>query len=246
VVGFIAASPINQPSLFLNMFKFDAGVVKLFVGLMKKEKRGGAAPNQGRRERNKADKLRRIKAAARELFIKHGYDDASMREIAHRADVALGTIFSYAADKRDLLFLVANDELAEAAARAAAAVRADSKLLDNLVRSLSLVYEYFGEEPQLSRLTLREMQFYEVGAQAKKFLTTRDRMRSLIVKSISIAIDKGEIATAQTAEVVGGVIFSIFQIEVRQWLAATRRVDVRDGIKQLKKSLSVVFSGLHA
>jgi AcrR family transcriptional regulator len=226
------------------MFKFDEGLVKLFVRPMRKKKRGGAAPKQGRRELNKADKLRRIKAAARELFIQHGYDDASMREIAHRADVALGTIFSYAADKRDLLFLVANDELAEVAARAAAAVRTDAKLIDNLVTALSLVYEFFGQEPQLSRLTLREMQFYEIGPQAKKFAITRDRMRSLVMKSVAIAIDKREIASDQTAEVIGEVIFSIFQIEVRQWLAATRRVDVNAGISRLKQSLSVVFFGL--
>jgi AcrR family transcriptional regulator len=225
------------------MFKFDGRVVNLFVWLMRRKRSSGAAPTQGRREFNKADKLRRIKAAAHELFIKHGYDDASMREIAHRADVALGTIFSYASDKRDLLFLVANDELAEAAARAAAAVRTDAKLMDNLVNALSLVYEFFGREPKLSRLTLREMQFYEAGPQAKRFLVTRDRMRSLVIKSVAIAKDKGEIISDQTAEVIGGVIFSIFQIEVRQWLAAPRKLDMSDGIKQLKKSLLVVFWG---
>ena len=232
-------------SIFSNMFKFDERVVKLFVYLMRKKKNGGSAPTRGRRELNKADKLRRIKIAARELFIKHGYDDASIREIAHRADVALGTIFSYAADKRDLLFLVANDELAEVAARATAAVRTDAKLLDNLVSALSQVYELFGQEPELARLTLREMQFYDIGPQAKKFAMTRDRMRSLIIKSVAIAIGKREITSDQTAEVIGGVIFSIFQIEVRQWLAATRKIDVSDGIKRLKQSLSVVFSGLH-
>ena len=61
------------------------------------------------RERNKLDKLRRIKAAARELFLEQGYDNATTREIARRADVGLGTLFSYASDKRDLLFLIYND-----------------------------------------------------------------------------------------------------------------------------------------
>jgi AcrR family transcriptional regulator len=61
------------------------------------------------RERNKLDKLRRIKAAARELFREQGYDNATTREIARRADVGLGTLFSYASDKRDLLFLIYND-----------------------------------------------------------------------------------------------------------------------------------------
>ena len=70
---------------------------------------------ESRRELNKQDKLRRIKAAARALFIGRGYDETSMREIAQRAGVALGTPFSYAADKRDLLFLAVNEELEDAA-----------------------------------------------------------------------------------------------------------------------------------
>src|SRR5262245_14993822 len=68
------------------------------------------APAKNRRERNKEDKLRRIKVAARTLFVAKGYDEATMREIARLADVGLGTLFLYAADKRDLLFLAFDDE----------------------------------------------------------------------------------------------------------------------------------------
>ena len=70
-----------------------------------------ASRPMGQRERNKIDKLRRIKDAARELFIEKGFDDTMTREIAIRAGVGLGTIFIYAANKRDLLFLIVNDEL---------------------------------------------------------------------------------------------------------------------------------------
>ena len=36
----------------------------------------------GQRERNKLDKLRRIKDAAREFFVAKGFDDTTTREIA--------------------------------------------------------------------------------------------------------------------------------------------------------------------
>ena len=58
------------------------------------------------RERNRRDKLQRITAAARALFVEKGFDETTTREIARRADVALGTLFLYATDKRDLLFLI--------------------------------------------------------------------------------------------------------------------------------------------
>ena len=63
------------------------------------------------RERNRRDKLQRITAAARALFVEKGFDETTTREIARRADVALGTLFLYATDKRDLLFLICTDEL---------------------------------------------------------------------------------------------------------------------------------------
>jgi AcrR family transcriptional regulator len=95
---------------------------------------------KGRRELNKEDKLRRIKSAARALFIKNGYDEASTREIARRAGVALGTLFSYAANKRDLLFLVVNDELENVAQLASASVRREASLPENLLAAVSHLY----------------------------------------------------------------------------------------------------------
>ena len=88
----------------------------------------------GLRERNKLDKLRRIKKAAAELFIRKGYDDTTTREIAVRAGVGLGTIFVYAATKRDLLFLLINDDLQDVVEKAAGSVRPERPMLDNLLR----------------------------------------------------------------------------------------------------------------
>src|SRR5687767_14774639 len=63
------------------------------------------------RERGKADKRKRIQAAARRLFSTRGFDATSIRQIAERAHVGLATLFLYATDKRDLLFLAGNDDL---------------------------------------------------------------------------------------------------------------------------------------
>ena len=67
----------------------------------------------GLRERQKTERRRRIEAAAREVFREKGYDAATTREIAARAEVSIGTLFAYAADKRELLTMVYRDELHE-------------------------------------------------------------------------------------------------------------------------------------
>ena len=55
--------------------------------------------------------------AARELFLAKGFDNTTIREIALRAGVGLGTVFVYAKNKRDLLFLIARNGFATRATR---------------------------------------------------------------------------------------------------------------------------------
>src|SRR6266849_9430229 len=87
----------------------------------------------GLREQNKFQKRQRIRAAARELFSKLGYDAATLRQIAYRAHVGLGTLFNYAQDKRDLVFLIFNEELSAVTDVALAAPRPRQALLDQLL-----------------------------------------------------------------------------------------------------------------
>ena len=72
----------------------------------------------GRRERNKRDKLQRIQQAARTLFSRQGVDATTIRQIADAADIGLGTVFSYAANKEDLLVLIFQDEVGRVVDRA--------------------------------------------------------------------------------------------------------------------------------
>ncbi len=64
----------------------------------------------GRREQNKADKLRRIRTAARELFYSRGFSSVTTQEVADLAEVGTGTLFRYAHSKGELLCMVANEE----------------------------------------------------------------------------------------------------------------------------------------
>src|SRR4029079_10575352 len=105
---------------------------------------------------NKIDKLNRIKLAARELFMTVGYDEATTRQIAKKAGVALGTVFTYASTKRDLLFLVSNDLLDEARHRAEASFQQNRSLQHNFVTFCAVFYTVLHTQPVLSKLVFRE------------------------------------------------------------------------------------------
>ena len=111
-----------------------------------------------------------------------------MREIAVRAGVGLGTIFLYAKNKRDLLFLTINEPLEHVTHEAEGAVDPKSPLIENLLAVAKLHYRFFGEQPALSRLVLREMIFYDSGAQAAPFQKTRERLIRLFGRIIELAI----------------------------------------------------------
>jgi AcrR family transcriptional regulator len=199
----------------------------------------------GLRERNKTDKLRRIKDAARELFVSNGFDETTTREIAVRAGVGIGTVFTYADNKRDLLFLVANDELAEVTASAEAGVRQDAPCLQNLIDFFRHHYKFYAQQPELSRLLLREMTFYDSGRQASRFQKTREKNIKIVGDLMQMAADRKSIRTAEDPQFVGWVAFCIFQVELRRWLMSKNPV-LSSGMKSLERALRLLMTGLDA
>jgi AcrR family transcriptional regulator len=197
----------------------------------------------GQRELNKLDKLRRIKDAARELFLAKGFDDATTREIAVRAGVGIGTIFVYAENKRDLLFLIVNEELEEVEQMAEAAVEASASLLDNLLRVARIHYEFFAQQPTLSRLVLREMAFYESGMQAGRFHITRERLIDLLGRIAAMATAQKTIVVSEEPRLVGWTVFAVFLVELRRWLS-NDNPNLQQGLRALERTLRLLITGL--
>ncbi len=198
----------------------------------------------GRRELNKLDKLRRIKEAARHLFVSKGFDDTTIREIAGRAGVGLGTVFVYAEDKRDLLFLIANEGLDQAAETAKAAVHPKASLLDNLCAMFRAQYEFFAQQPALSRLVLREMTFYASGAQADAFQKTREALIDLVGDIVRLAMVQKMIVSREKPELIGWTIFCIYQVELRRWIAGDD-LDIDAGLARLGRAVKLFVTGLN-
>ncbi len=197
----------------------------------------------GRRAANKLDKLNRVKRAARELFTTVGYDEATTRQIAQRAGVALGTVFNYATTKRDLLFLVSNDLLDEARVLAATAPKPGRSLAENFLTFGAIFYRVWYTQPELSKLVFRELLFYESGIHADRAMANRAGTLRTIETMVAAAHERGEIRLTQPASFVAWVLFSIFQAENRRWLAQDRR-DLAEGLTHLWGSAVLVLNGL--
>jgi hypothetical protein len=152
-------------------------------------------------------------------------------------------VFIYADDKRDLLFLVANDELEEITNKAEASIRDDASCLQNLLAVFRHHYEFFGRQPELSRLMLREMTFYHSGRQADRFQATRERVIRLVSSIMERALERGMIQSSERSEFVGWVAFCIYQVELRRWLT-TKDLDLEEGMAALQRALKLFMQGL--
>ena len=206
------------------------------------------ARGAGLRERGKSEKERRIRQAAKAVFSDVGYDAATTREIAHRAHVSIGTIFVYAKDKRDLLFLVINDELDPVAAHAHRELPDNKPVLDRLCALARPWYVYFAANLTLGRYAFREMTFYEphsidFGEQCARYRARMRRIESWHCEIIAQGKARDELKFKGNAAVAGNLIYKIYLGEVRSWIHGSKP-DVGQGIRSLRTKFAIVLDGL--
>jgi AcrR family transcriptional regulator len=199
----------------------------------------------GLREQHKLEKRQRIRAAVRELFSKHGYETATLRQIAKRAHVALGTLFNYAQDKRDLVFLIFNEELAVVTDEALKAAQTQERLLEQLIGMCRPHFVFFAKKPALSRILLKDMTFYSEGKQAAEFHRIRGRLLLGIEEVVRSAQQDRQIRSDENATLIARHIFFVFVGALRWWIAS-RRPDPREGLADLKRLFELQINGLRS
>lgn len=165
----------------------------------------------GLRERQKADRTRRILEAASTLFRAQGYDAVRIEDIAAAADVSSGTCYNYFSTKGDILLAIVSMEVEEVI-DAGRAVVADppgdvAVALDRLIRNYydhSLLY--------LTKELWRRAVALSVEAPDTPFsqrylaLDTRltEQVSDLVAALQARRLVRGDLA----APVLGGIIFA--------------------------------------
>lgn len=209
---------------------------------------GATARPEGLRERGKTERLRRITEAAKEVFLRDGYEAATTRSIAELAEVGTGTVFSYVRDKRDLLFLILNDELDGISNQSASEMLKDAETADparRIVKLLTPIYHYFAERPDLGRHAMQEMVIVErdVSAltdQSLRFHSRITRWQFNIETILKQSIQDGSLVMEVDPALIARVIFNTHLIEIRRWLAA-ESPDVAHGVRNLEQLVRAVL-----
>jgi AcrR family transcriptional regulator len=199
------------------------------------------------RERKKRDKALRIKEAAQRVFREKGYRDATMREVADAAGVATGTLFLYAADKRDLLIMSVNEDLERLTAEGPATVQPGVPFVDQLLDLFRPRYEYWAIDRRLGLNVLQEVQEtqtsdYAPGSAMAHYQRHRDAIMQRITRLVEASQAAGALAPAESAPMLASLIMLIYSTAVRYWLRGPAAT-VDDGMAVLREYLRIALSG---
>jgi AcrR family transcriptional regulator len=204
----------------------------------------GGPVNPGLRERQKADRRRRIEAAAKAVFHEKGYDAATTREIAARAEVSIGTLFAYARDKRDLLTMVYRDELHALTESTYASVPPQAPVLDQLIHMFEPRYAYWSSDTALARHALRETfaATYPIDGDANA--ATADAPEHFLLLKLVALIRAGQrdrrIKANDGPELIARVVLDIYLSENRAWLAQPSPL-LDEGMTHLRAALELAL-----
>jgi AcrR family transcriptional regulator len=200
----------------------------------------------GLRERRKNERRRRVLEAARAVFLEHGYEHATTREIAARADVAVGTVFVYARDKRDLLMAIVNDDLEALTDATLAELDPALPFLDRLMALFEPRYRYWVRDPEISAVALAETVSYRVDdipGETARFLRRRDAMIGKLADMVEAEQRAGRMGRPDDARTIALFIMGTYLAHVRFWLGENAP-HVETGIARLRRQLNLAMTGL--
>ncbi|HXZ85986.1 MAG TPA: TetR/AcrR family transcriptional regulator [Myxococcota bacterium] len=200
-------------------------------------------PVEGLRERNKREKLARIRAAARALFRKHGFEATTAREICERAGIGVGTLFLYVRDKRELLFLTFEEDARRIFAEARAAAAGEKQLVEQLMALFGRFIAYYGRDLAYAKELVREIFFREHDPDGIGRLTLE--FAAHVADLVAKAQARGELRSDVAPALAASALFAHYAYWVQGWLGAG--IVGRDGLEQgLRSALELQLDGLRA
>jgi AcrR family transcriptional regulator len=165
----------------------------------------------GLRERQKADRTRRILEAASSLFRAQGYDAVRMEDIAAAAEVSAGTCYNYFSTKGDLLLAIVSMEVEEVVTAGSALVETPPPDAATALGGLIGLY-YDHSLHYLSKEMWRKAMALSIEAPASPFSQRYTELDAMLSAQVSDLIGslkaRGLTRPAVDPAVLGQIVFS--------------------------------------
>lgn len=182
-------------------------------------------PSRRRTRRPRAERRADILRAARAVFAEKGYGAAAVAEIASRAGVVEGTVYSYFDSKRALLVAVMKAFFEELIAETESGLRAvrgtDNRLRYIIRRHL----ETFVSDPGLCRVIIREAR-PDVALYDEAILDLNRRYTGLALSVLEQGVASGELRRDLVPGVVRDLVYGGIEHAVWRFVFTDGELDV--------------------
>jgi len=197
----------------------------------------------GRRVKGRIQNEAKIRAAASRLFREQGFEQTTIRQIAEAADLGLGTVYNYVADKHGLLDLISKDDLDRVSREAFETMPSGVPVEESLLHVFQALYAHHNQEPDLAYLIVKELTF----AKDAKRLERENRFQEFnqrLAALIGEAQQRGELGTHFHPNEAAMVLFGIHFFLLTIWLSGS--LTHEQAVQSFRRALELQLVGLRS
>ena len=174
------------------------------------------------------ERRKRILDAAGALASKGGYDAVQMRDVAERANVALGTLYRYFPSKVHLLVATMHQQTRHLADRLERQPPDGDSAADRVLQVLTRASRALQRDPQLTDAMTRALMFADASAASEV-----DAVSSLMTRAITGAIRGGDDDVTDDDLAIARVLEQVWWSGILAWLSG------RSSARQMADDLEV-------
>jgi TetR/AcrR family transcriptional regulator, cholesterol catabolism regulator len=180
--------------------------------------------------RSQSERRQRILDAATALASRGGYDAVQMRDVAERADVALGTLYRYFPSKVHLLVTLMHEQTGELTTRLDRRPPRGETPAERVVEVLTRATRALQRDPQLADAMIRALMFADSSAAAEV-----NAVNSIMTEAIIQSIRGGDGHSDSDDELraVARVLEQVWWANILAWLSG------RSSARQMTDDLAV-------
>jgi AcrR family transcriptional regulator len=198
-----------------------------------------------RRERERVARRDDILRAAREVFGSRGFQEATLDEVASRAELAKGTLYNYFRNKEEIFRQIVADLLDDVLAMAEAAAGAGHPPREAFQTYAEQVMTYYMKHGDVLRIVAREMFRLEVEGGSERIQEFHHRVQE-IVAVLSTVLDAAPRTGARvrpTPHELTQMFISIVHHRTIRWLFHEHDTQELDPHEESQLLTKIFFDG---
>ena len=168
------------------------------------------------REEKKRQTRKAILEAAVHLFGSKGYDKTSIDQLARKAGVGKGTIYSYFRSKSEILLAFCDEELEYLHKEMGRRIDDNTPFLDALVEIFMIEFRYVTRNREFGRVFLREV-IFPSDLVVERSREIDDRFIAIFIPLFEKAQQRGELRLDVELLFATGHFYALYIIAVSSW-----------------------------